>query len=195
MELQGRPELQIESRVYNKSTMWVFTSVLADSNVAKTWWLRMWYNYEGKMFQKLFRYIDGNNARKQEIKMTAPVLIRFEDNYNGKMNISMWFYVAIDNPPMPTEADVMLYRSKPGQKALVRTFQTDWYTFPWYWDNNVAMLKKGIQAAASEMPGRFFKVNPGVFYHVGYDQPFKFMGKIHNEVWMEAMEESAGSRK
>jgi len=175
-------EMRLQTRMYVNSTQWVMTEMEVGGDVS--WWSRMWNNYEGKLFSRLFGYISGENEWRKEINMTAPVLIRYESLGNGRTKISMFFYVALPKVPKPTNPAVSLYTHPAKSQVLVRSFETLFITFPWKWDENVNKLKNDVERANSEMPQRFMEVNRRVFYHVGYDGPFVFSTR-HNEVWME----------
>jgi len=182
--------MKIESRWYMNSTQWVMTETEVGSSMT-TWISRLWNNYESKLFNKLFRYIGGENEWGKKIDMTAPVLIRYEDEGNGRTKISMLFYVALDMVPRPTNPEVSLYTHPARSQVLVRSFNSWFVTFPWSWDENVKNLKNDVEKSYMQMPNRFPEVNRRVFYHVGYDGPFVF-GSRHNEVWMEPPVASAG---
>jgi len=213
LEDEDHEERNVESRMFNQSMMWVSTSVVMDDVSDRSWLARMWArlwnrdNQESEMFNKLFNYIRGNNDGNMEIDMTAPVLTRYQQLYNlqneplGKVNVSMYFYLAIPEAPFPLDQDVHVFVSPPGQSYdyigfslggpfLVRSFETRFWTSRRTWDENVAMLKEGADYIWNELDRDFNmeEIDPSVYYRVSYDGPWTWTR--HEEVWMEPFQVS-----
>jgi hypothetical protein len=64
----------------------------------------------GEGFQKNFGYIEGANAPKTKIPMTAPVIARTNDTYNWDIGffVPASLYPAISDIPAPTDSDVTI---------------------------------------------------------------------------------------
>lgn len=70
-------------------------------------------------FMRLFRYISGGNEAKQEIAMTAPVLMKHQGENTG-MSFIVPKDVAAKNVPTPKDAAVMMDTLPAGQFAVYR---------------------------------------------------------------------------
>ena len=60
---------------------------------------------DGKMFNKLFVYIDSHNSEAQKIEMTVPIITKMSH---------LCFYIPKEfqeNPPTPKNPEVFTYRS------------------------------------------------------------------------------------
>ena len=70
-------------------------------------------------FQKLFRYISGNNERSETIKMTVPVMQSEIDSVR-KMLFFLPSSFRKATAPLPIEKDVKLVTIPPGYYAVMR---------------------------------------------------------------------------
>jgi len=131
------------------------------------------------MFMRLFRYISGVNAQRQEIEMTSPVLSKMSPNKEaGEMKNRMCFYLdsaAQENTPAPEEDTVYLYTSEPLTVAVLE--------FGGYAMRDSVWMKKSAQFAEA-LGDRVNSVETDSFYTAGYDSPMKFWNR-RNEVMFE----------
>jgi len=129
-------------------------------------------------FQRLFRYISGDNEKKMKVAMTAPVTSYITPGAGpfceDFFNIS--FYVPNDlqgMAPMPSEQDVHSIK-----RDEMRVFVT---AFPGF-----SSIEK-IRAAATSLGENLVKhgeeFDTEHIYFAGYDSPFRFFNR-HNEVWL-----------
>ncbi len=76
---------------------------------------------QDQAFQKLFRYISGNNDADQKIAMTTPVFMPgTADGKAQRMQFVLPKEVAAKNPPAPSSGDVRLLKRKGGTYISVR---------------------------------------------------------------------------
>lgn len=157
-----------EERSYVKS-VWVsttLTGIALDPAVSK-------------MFFKLFDYIQGNNAKRQKIDMTVPVLISIIPGPGPacESNFTMSFFVSpkVGDPPKPTDATVFLSQL-PEQRVFVRSFGG--FATQDSWLKNAELLGNDLQRDSKA----FIK---DYFYAAGYNSPFEVLGR-HNEIWFIA---------
>ncbi|XP_052073939.1 heme-binding protein 2-like [Mytilus californianus] len=130
----------------------------------------------GIMFHRLFDYIQGKNAKKEKIAMTAPVLVRLIPGPGPacESNFTMSFFMSnkVTDPPAPTDPTVAL-NSAPTFRAYVRQF-----------GGYVRKIEDWIKEAQE----LFKSINDSSKYHTqfyftaGYDSPFRIF-KRHNEIW------------
>lgn len=157
-----------EERQYETS-QWVSTEVMSmeyDSAVSQG-------------FDRLFNYIDGHNANKQKIAMTAPVATRVIPGQGPacESNFTISFFMPAEhaaNPPAPMDSTVF-FSTLPAYRAYVKHFggfasQQDWI-------NTAAELAAALDESHS--------YDTSLYYTAGYDSPFTFF-KRHNEVWFIA---------
>lgn len=166
----------IEIRKYAASK-WVCTSVNTEaSNLVN--------NNNGQrstMFNKLFKYITGQNERQQKIAMTSPVTFDFQKNdadlitEQSNLKMSMRFYVPKEhqaNTPQPT-GDAFLQDDPESTFAVIRfggyASITDYIRY-----RDMLIQRLGDQAKSYDL------VN---MMAAGYDPPFKPIGRT-NEVWL-----------
>jgi len=155
-------------RTYTEATRWVGTST-----TSYTFWMSMGGGSSG-MFNKLFKYIGGENVMGKKIAMTAPVLMDYETvstGWFGQTKMTMWFYVTDPNSPMPTSGDLEMTTLPAGLTLAVRSFKTWGVTLPWLWGRNVDALKKAVGK------GNFVETK---YFTASYDGPWAF--SRHNEV-------------
>jgi len=157
-------------RIYTSPMTWAATRIT--SNSSQTQWMT---SNSNMMFNKLFRYISGENVNGTKIDMTKPVLTRYEKMETGETEVTMLFYLA-GVKPQPTDKDVFLVEVPAGTSMLVGSFRSYLFTRAESWDSAVTSLMTSVQEAG--LPYR-----EGVVYHVSYDGPFAFIR--HNEVWLD----------
>jgi len=131
------------------------------------------------MFMRLFRYISGVNAERQEVAMTSPVLSKLVPNQStGEMKNRMCFYLdsaAQANPPTPEEETVYLMTSAPLKVAV--------YEFGGYAMEDSVWMKTAGQFA-NALGERAKSLITDSYYTAGYDSPMKFFNR-RNEVMFE----------
>ncbi|QDT24738.1 SOUL heme-binding protein [Gimesia panareensis] len=72
-------------------------------------------------FMRLFRYIDGNNARQQKVAMTTPVFMNSQrTDAPGQMGFVIPRDLKEAEIPEPDNAKVKLFQRKGGQFAVIR---------------------------------------------------------------------------
>ncbi|GFN85389.1 heme-binding protein 2 [Plakobranchus ocellatus] len=157
-----------ELRSYGPTT-WVGTSRLASSSDSAV----------NGMFMKLFRYIGGDNAAGQKIKMTVPVLTKVEAVGGGQFRYTMLFYLTDNTPPAPTESGVEII-TMPAKDVYVRTF------YKWFFmaDNNDYMNEADELRLSLDGNGASYAANS--YYQTGYTSPWWPLRK-HHEVWLDSV--------
>ncbi|XP_063436525.1 heme-binding protein 2-like [Mytilus trossulus] len=154
-----------ELREYT-ATHWVSTA-LAGIDYSKA---------SSEMFMKLFAYIQGKNAKKEKIAMTAPVLVRLIPGQGPacESNFTMSFFMSnkVADPPAPTDSTVTL-KSAPTFRAYVRQFG-GYYRKIEDWIKEAQELIKSINDPS--------KYHTEFYFTAGYDSPFRIFNR-HNEIW------------
>lgn len=139
------------------------------------------------MFQKLFKYISGQNDRKEKVKMTAPVLMQVSMDKTKKetLDLRMNFFVPpeqVDTLPNPSAADVKI-TSVPTMCVYVR-----WYG-GWQMGLNSKMHTKvqELRSAlkASGLEGQYDEQS---MMFAGYDSPWRLFNR-HNEVMVKKLDD------
>ncbi|XP_033750423.1 heme-binding protein 2-like [Pecten maximus] len=129
-----------------------------------------------QMFNKLFKYISGQNAMNQKIPMTAPVLKRHVPGATPQAPSThiMYFMVPHDmqvSTPAPTDPSVYLV-SLPPMVVYVGSYSG-------YSSESKDMAAfKTLRAELETTP-----FNTGYSFTAGYDSPFNIVHR-HNEVWI-----------
>ncbi|MDK2413266.1 heme-binding protein, partial [Aphanizomenon sp. 202] len=122
------------------------------------------------MFWKLFRYISGNNNKKQEIEMTIPVSTEYTAGTTTN-KYEMCFYIGAvhqDDPATPADQHVSL-KDRPEMTVLTRTVGG-------YMNDDEDWLEEANRLAELiEANGE--TVSLSHMYWVGYDAPFKFWNR------------------
>ncbi len=72
-----------------------------------------------KLFRSLFKFISGDNAQDQEIKMTAPVFQEKSDKYSS-MSFVMPENFDLSNLPMPNDKNIKIRSIKNQQFIAIR---------------------------------------------------------------------------
>ena len=130
-------------------------------------------------FLRLFEYIQGNNTRKEKIKMTVPVAIEIQAGQGPfcKNNFTVNFFVPFKlqgNAPAPSNKEVFI--------STVATFCT--YVIDYGGYSDIEMIQKYSkeldEALVKDGLGDSFRKD--ILFFAGYDSPFKPYDR-HNEVW------------
>eukprot|EP01026_Neomeris_dumetosa_P000684 TRINITY_DN1016_c0_g1_i3.p2 TRINITY_DN1016_c0_g1~~TRINITY_DN1016_c0_g1_i3.p2 ORF type:complete len:243 (-),score=26.04 TRINITY_DN1016_c0_g1_i3:185-814(-) len=141
---------------------------------------------ETEGFMRLFNYISGANAKKENIPMTAPVRSRLEPGPGPfcKDNFTTSFFVPYDlqdTAPEPSSSDVFIEKDSP-KSFYVASFGG--YAPEKTVLEHVKSLGDSLEAAGIKDFARDY------FYMAGYDPPFRVFDR-HNEVWLEQLPEVA----
>jgi len=127
-----------------------------------------------QMFMKLFRYINGRNAKNVSIPMTSPVSTLVRPTSSGH-HYTMAFYVpAALQEDVPSGGPDVTVEDRPQLTVLTRRFGG--YATDAVVSNQREALEGLIRTAGLE------EVNFATFYLAGYDPPFVPLGR-RNEVW------------
>merc|ERR1712226_946454 len=91
---------------------------------------------EYRMFQNLYKYIEGENMMEAKMEMTTPVLTQVEKIEDDMIRITLLFWMqpsAMVNgsAPAPVNEDVYLV-NVPAGRVYVRQFTNGWW--PWTTD-------------------------------------------------------------
>jgi hypothetical protein len=130
------------------------------------------YKKSGSMgFRMIAGYIFGGNKQKQQIAMTAPVIMEFGDN--TKMSFVMPSQYKIEDLPQPNSTEVKLIKEAPKKFAALR--------FSGFASDEKINRKKEllIEALKKEQ----IKVI-GEFSYLGYNAPWELFGR-RNEIAVE----------
>lgn len=156
----------IEERKY-AAAKWVSTSVQGmDHEKARS---------EG--FQKLFKYITGNNKAETKIEMTAPVATRINPGAgpNCENTFTVSFYIPTEhqeNPPEPSDPNVFI-ENWPERTILSQGFGG--FAKEESWLDHAKKLTSCVESRGD-------KVKQDVWFTAGYNSPFQLFGRT-NEVW------------
>ncbi|KAL4659170.1 heme-binding protein 2-like [Arapaima gigas] len=128
-----------------------------------------------KAFQRLFKYITGDNEDGVKIQMTAPVLINMQEDRKmlQASNYTLSFLLPSayqKSAPAPTDPKVY-FTDMPDMNVYVRSFG-GWMFFMTY-KLHSEMLKKDLDKVQASY-------NRNFSYAVGYNSPFKILNR-HNE--------------
>jgi len=129
------------------------------------------------MFMKLFRYIQGGNARGESIKMTVPVSTQVTQDASSQIvTHRMCFYIGEThqaNPPQPSNQQVFI-ENRPAMTIFTRMQGGYMSDADWVREANAL---SNILTNAGE------SYNTASYWRVGYDSPMKFWDR-RNEVWL-----------
>ncbi|XP_077986482.1 uncharacterized protein LOC144440904 [Glandiceps talaboti] len=149
-----------------------------------------WYDIASmEGFWALFRYINGENDRKEKISMTAPVIMSIDtapsDSTFCKVSYKMSFYIPKRlhvNPPRPTEDGVSIKRVR-NLRVYVKTFGG--------WTTN-AEVKRMRQGFTNELESLGLCYYEKHYWTAVYDAPTKLFGR-RNEIWVADCENTGES--
>ena len=165
---------------------WTYNAIIVIGEIMSffVWLLGEERRRAGKTaFWRLFRYIQGNNAKKMKIDMTVPVVMQIqpvaESESFFKNNFTMSFFVPFKHQkdaPAPLEDTVHLTDFQPFC-AFVRVYGgfSDMKKVEDNYNELVKSLKKdgwGAEDYATD-----------AIYSAGYDEPWKSSNR-HNEIWL-----------
>jgi len=162
--------VDLRTRDYEKRTYpvskWVSTTIIGVDYEAAS----------SQGFDKLFKYISGQNSERKTISMTAPVINRVMPGQGPTCadNFTVSFMVPFelqDNPPMPTDTSVSL-TSIPAHQAYVRSYPG--------FSNEQKFLAEASALAKALNGSQTY--DSSFYYTAGYDSPFTVLGR-HNEIW------------
>jgi len=134
------------------------------------------------MFMKLFKYIQGENEKKEKVDMTAPVAVSVteKEGNSSVLNIRMHFFVPpsqVASLPKPTRSDVNIVKYTPGC-YYVHSFGG----FVMGVGNKMLQKRKELEASLKKA-GKDYDLS--MLIYAGYDSPFRLIFR-HNEVWLGA---------
>lgn len=122
-------------------------------------------------FRRVANYIFGGNRNKQQIAMTAPVIMEFGDN--TKMSFVMPSQYKIGDLPQPNSSEVKLVKAAPKKFAVLR--------FSGFASDEKINRKKELLREALKKE----QINTkGEFSYLGYNAPWDLFGR-RNEVAVE----------
>jgi len=165
----------MEIRKY-PATKWVCTK---EKDVAE-----QLLTHSGTMFNRLFRYISGDNERQQKIAMTSPVTYDYNNLSGGKIKhdsnceIEMRFYVPKEfqnNTPKPT-GNATIIENPEMTVACIK--------FGGYASFNDYMKNRDILIQELGEEAKQYDCNN--IMTAGYDPPFKPINRC-NEVWLKKL--------
>jgi hypothetical protein len=142
------------------------------------------------MFMKLFYYIGGENSAEQKIDMTVPVPKKIETLSNGDKRYTMSFYLAVPNPPTPTNPDVTLDITPANTQFYVRKyevinptpFRRGWRSGPRRNCEYPEKFNAELDALKELLTRNGKAFNPDVLYVVGYNAPW--VRRKTCEIWL-----------
>ncbi|XP_073413832.1 heme-binding protein 2-like [Dendrobates tinctorius] len=128
-------------------------------------------------FQRLYKYIRGNNAEEWKTNMTLPVVIYIPLKQPPADNSTMSLFVPheVENPPEPTNTDVYL-DTVPPASIYVKTLGGYALQFTY---------NKQAKALVEELRTLGLQFDDSYFVRVGYNPPYEFVDR-HIEVWYMA---------
>ncbi|CAJ0920438.1 unnamed protein product [Ranitomeya imitator] len=129
-------------------------------------------------FQRLYKYIRGNNAEERKINMTLPVVIYIplQQPPAGNSTMSLFVPHEVENAPEPTNTEVYLDTVPPASIMSSKTFGG--YALQYTYN-------KQAKALAEELRTLGLQFDDSYFVRVGYNPPYHFVNR-HNEVWYMA---------
>nr|XP_020465951.1 heme-binding protein 2-like [Monopterus albus] len=132
-----------------------------------------------KAFKRLYNYITGDNKNKENIEMTAPVIVKIPDKMFWEKGVfTTSFLLPAEyqtNPPIPTD-DKVYFQDTPDMYVYVQTYRGWILTFS---DKSVA---NSLSSALNSVHAAYQKDS---HYAAGYNSPMTVFNR-HNEVWFVA---------
>ena len=131
-------------------------------------------------FDRLFKYISGENSAKEKIPMASPVATKIVPGQGPACasNFTVLFFTPFayqDNTPTPTDPRLAIV-DLPAITAYVSSFSG--------WEND-----KELEEHAAELANNLIQDNvdyvKDYYFTAGYDPPYRIIGR-HNEVWFLA---------
>ncbi|XP_023154579.1 heme-binding protein 2 [Amphiprion ocellaris] len=129
-------------------------------------------------FQRLFKYIQGNNKNKVKVEMTAPVTCRVDPGAGpaceSKFTVS--FYIPEEHqesPPEPSDPEVFVEHRKE-LTVYVRTYGGF---------SDEKMKQEELLKLVESLKRDGVQYVEAPYYTAGYDSPFKLTNR-RNEVWV-----------
>lgn len=172
-----KPDYEVLSVMSQTSEMrrylpskWVSTSSTTDCSNLE--------NEKSILFNRLFRYITGQNDKNQKIAMTAPVLNEIKQLDGQKCLFTMRFYIPKvhqANTPIPTGNAVLT--DMPELTVAVSRFG-GFATMNDYMQHNT-LLKE-------EIGSNLYKFDAQTVYTAGYNAPYELADRT-NEVWIRQL--------
>lgn len=137
------------------------------------------------MFEKLFKYIQGENVKKEKIDMTAPVAVstKLKEGNSSVLVIRMHFFVPPSQEktiPEPTREDVNIV-SYPAGCFYVHSFGG----FVMSVGEKLLQKQKELEESLKKAGKAYDKSD---MVYAGYDSPFRLIFR-HNEVWFKVKSE------
>ncbi|XP_063078411.1 heme-binding protein 2-like [Engraulis encrasicolus] len=129
-------------------------------------------------FSKLFKYIQGDNDRKEKVDMTAPVtcLIKPGSTPESESSFTVSFFIPEQqqaDPPKPTNPDIHI-ENRLEMTVYVRTYGGF---------SNDQIFSDELQKLVASLRSDGVGFQEAPYYRVGYDPPFKLTNR-RNEVWI-----------
>ena len=184
-------------RVYPAGLRWTSTTVSGSSYDDAT----------ATGFERLFRYISGENEGNEKIPMTAPVRVAVApgDGPFRDSNVTVSFFVPFEEEGVETtltENDGQMdghgthgTRTSRSQRALPEPADPDVFrdadeketrvfvsAFGGYAD--AKRTRREASALARRLEEDGVEVAASAYFYAGYDSPFRPIGR-HNEVWLK----------
>ena len=131
------------------------------------------------MFRKLFKYITGENVKKEKIEMTAPVLVSVKDMDDDKTSrVNMGFFIPpteASTAPSPTRDDVTI-----GQMSPMCVYVMSYGGWQMSLDSKFRGKLNELKADLKKAGIEDFDESAGSMF-AGYDSPWRLFNR-HNEV-------------
>ncbi|KAL2082168.1 hypothetical protein ACEWY4_021986 [Coilia grayii] len=129
-------------------------------------------------FSRLFKYIQGENEKKEKVDMTAPVTCRIEPGVGPECEstFTVSFFIPQQNqadPPKPTSPNIFI-ENRPELTVFVRTYGGF---------SNDQMFSDEFQKLVECLRRDSVEFLQEPYYRAGYDPPFKLTNR-KNEVWI-----------
>ena len=130
---------------------------------------RAFSNSGNNNFMKLFRYISGNNEKKEKISMTTPVYMK-EQNNSSIMEFVLPAKFNENNVSKPLSDEVELYMDSGGTYASIS-----------YGGYSNSLKRKKYRSQLDKIISKMNLDKIGDFIYLSYDSPYEFYNR-KNEV-------------